>query len=683
MTSTITAKKLPRKLSMHGHERVDNYYWLRDDSKGSKEVLDYLNSENEYCREALAHTENLQKSLYQEIVSRHVKSQVSVPVERKKYCYYHEFSGNAEYPKYWRSVSKSGEQKQLLLDANQRAIEHNYYKLAPIAISEDEHYAAIPEDTNGDRVYSVSIKNINNDSYLPDKLNNTSGEIIWCNSNNCFYYVKMHSETLLPYQVFRHYLGKPQSEDTLVYEEPDQSFYTQIAKSKDKSWIYIYHSSTETNAVSILNADNESSSPKKILPRETGHQYWVEISTEKVFILTNWQAKNFKLVEASLDRVNDKSGWLTIVNHDSEILLEDFELFSEYLVYKQRRRGLLHFTVRELSTGNEQPLAFTERAYSADFKDNTELETGKVRISYTSLTTPESIIEFDLAKATPSILKQESVNGGFLAENYQSSHIEVLVRDGEKVPVTLVYRKDCFQEKENPLFIEGYGAYGINIDPKFSYCRLSLLDRGFVYAFPHVRGSSMLGRDWYEQGKMLNKKNSFSDFIDVTIELTKLGYAASDKVFATGESAGGLLVSAVINQAPQLYKGCSVHVPFVDVLTSMLDESLPLTCGEFDEWGNPKIKEHYEYILSYSPYDQVKRQDYPHMLVTSGLYDSQVQYFEPAKWVAKLRDYKTDNNTLLFNIDMNVGHAGQSGRFNQYREIAMEYAFFLDLLAKG
>ncbi|REL28643.1 S9 family peptidase [Thalassotalea euphylliae] len=683
MVSTLHTKKQPHTLLMHGHERIDNYYWLRDDARQSPEVLAHLEAENTHCQQALAHTQALQATLFEEMVGRQVKARQSVPFKLGDHYYWHEYKGDSEYPIYWRDNSPAKHRLTQILDANTRAQDHAYYDLASIAVSENGVYAVIAEDTNGDRRYQACVLHIEDGTYLSDRLLDNSGEVIWCNSGRCFYYVKMHPQTLLPYQVYRHRLGTAQADDELLYEETDQRFWTQIVKSKDKASIMIYHSSKEASGVSLLDANDDKATLVTLLPKEDDHLCWLELVGDRVFVLSNWQAKNFKITETSLDTLADKSAWRELVPHDQGCLLEGFEVFDQHLAYWQRIKGLPQLMVKDLKSGQVRQLAFNESAFSAYFQDNVDLAAKQVRVNYTSMTTPESVLEFNLASGELKVLQQHAVAGDFNAQDYCCEHIEVAARDGQQVPVTLVFRKDKFSQGTNPILIDGYGAYGLNLDADFSYSRLSLLERGVVYAFCHVRGSSMLGRHWYEQGKMLNKHNTFNDFIDATKALVTLGYGAPDKVLATGESAGGLLIGAVINQAPQLYLACSAHVPFVDVLTTMLDERLPLTCGEYDEWGNPNDKKYHDYILSYSPYDQITRQDYPHLLVTSGLYDSQVQYFEPAKWVAKLREYKTDNNALLFKCDMDVGHGGQSGRFNQYREVALEYAFFLDRLARS
>jgi oligopeptidase B len=674
------AKKIPKVLQHHGVTRVDDYHWLRDDTRTDPVVLAHLAAENHYCDAMLAQTQDLQDSLYQEMLARVAEHQASVPVQRKFYQYWHTFPDTAQYPQFWRAPLTDIAQHSLILDANQRAQAHPYYQLAPLVYSEDEQYVCLAEDTCGDKVYNISVLQLADGSLLADILTETSGDIVWGNDSRHFYYVKVMPGTLQRAQVYRHHLGTAQQQDMLVYAEADPRFYTALRKSIDRSMVFILHHQTETLAVSTLDANHADSAVSTVLLREQGHRYLLEKHGADFFILTNWQAKNFQLVKVAITQAADKSCWQPVVAETADGLLEDMQVFDQHLVYLRRERGLPVYRVLSLQTGYTQVLQFNDQAFSAYFKDNVVMSSPRVRFCYDSLTVPSSIIEFDLNSAEPEIMQQDAILGGFCAANYQSEHLELTARDGAKVPVTLVYRKDQFQRGENPLYLEGYGAYGLNIDAHFRPEQLSLLDRGFVCAFAHIRGSSMLGWHWYEQGKLLHKHNTFHDFIDVTQALVNAGYAAKDKVFAVGESAGGLLIATVINQAPTLYKACAAHVPFVDLVTSMLDDSLPLTCGEYDEWGDPNQQAYFDYMLSYSPYDQVKPQAYPHLLVTAGLYDAQVPYFEPAKWVAKLRACKTDNHQLLFQIDCQAGHNGASGRFDKYRQIALEYAFFLSLL---
>lgn len=695
------AQQVPTALCHHGVTRVDPYFWLRDDSRSDPAVLAHLAAENSYCDAMLAHTHDLQARLYQEMQARVAGTKASVPVQLHKYQYWYSYADGAQYPQFWRAPLNSEAadpnnichslahplatpqpvaEQQLVLDANLRAQGQPYYQWAPLVYSEDERYVCIAEDTRGDSVFDIRILNMDDGQFLADVLTDTSGDIVWGNDSQHFYYVKVIPRTLQRGLVYRHQLGTSQQHDTLVYAEADPGFYTGLRKSKDRSLIFIYHHHHETLSISSIDANRADSDVLPVLERQLGHRYWLEKHGNDFFILTNWQAKNFQLMKVAIDDAADISCWQTVVAEAADGLLEDIQVFDQHIVYGRRERGLSMYRVLCLATGQQKTLHFTDQACMAYFVNNVSMSSRRVRFCYESLTVPSSIIEFDLDTGEPHVLQQDEILGGFCAANYQSAHIELPARDGAKVPVSLVYRKDRFQRGQNPLYLEGYGAYGVNIDPCFRAEQLCLLDRGFVCAFAHVRGSSMLGWHWYEQGKGLHKHNSFNDFIDVTKALVAEGYAASDKVFAVGESAGGLLIAAVMNQAPALYKACAAHVPFVDVLTSMLDDSLPLTAGEYDEWGDPNRPEHFDNILSYSPYDQVKPQAYPHMLVTGGLYDTQVPYFEPVKWVAKLRASKTDQHQLLCQVDLQAGHQGASGRFDKYRQIAREYAFFLSLL---
>jgi len=675
------AEKVPHEMTIHGDTRIDNYYWMRDDERKDPKVLAYLEAENAYTDEMLAHTEDLQQKLFEEMKSRIAKDDNSVPVRDGDYYYSTEMRGDNEYPIYVRSTDFSGTNKQILLNVNELAEGKDYYSVGSLEVSPDDAILAYSEDTVSRRMYEIKLKNMKTGELLPDQIKNTSGDIVWGNDGQHFYYIKKDPETLLGYQVYRHKVGTEQQQDELVYEEQDTTFYTGIRKSKDDSKIYIIHDATESKGVSLIDANDPNAKPVEFVPREDGLEYSIAKHGDDYYVLTNLDAVNFRLMRVSADKLGDKQHWQEVIPHKEDTRLEDIELFDQHLVYKQRQRGLTEVFVRNLNTGDEQELSFRDKAYTLYFYGNKEADNPELRLYYTSMTTPGSHYNVDLNSLDKTLLKQQPVLGDFKPENYASERLFVTARDGAEVPVTLVYRKDKFKKDgANPLYQYGYGSYGSTSEPSFSSNRLSLLDRGFVFAIAHIRGSQMLGRTWYEDGKKLTKQNTFNDFVDVTKSLVEQGYGAEDKVFAMGGSAGGLLMGAVINQAPELYLGVAAHVPFVDVVTTMLDESIPLTTNEFDEWGNPKEKVYYDYMLSYSPYDQISAQDYPNLLVTTGLFDSQVQYFEPAKWVAKLRDYKTDDNLLLFKTEMEAGHGGVSGRFKRLQNTALEYAFFLDLL---
>lgn len=679
--SAPIAKKVPYVIETHGHKRTDNYYWMRDDERKDPEILAHLNAENLYTKAKLAHTQDMQKVLFDEIKSRIVKDDNSVPVKRGQFFYSSENSGDSEYPVHVRSNDFKGTNKTVLLDVNMMAKAHDYFAVTGLSVSPNEHVLAYGQDTVSRRIYTLKFKDLITGKMLSDSLDGTSGSAVWGNDNKTVYYIKKDPQTLLGFQVYRHMLGQPQSSDELIYEEGNKSYYTGIGKSKDGSTIYIAHDSTEASGVSLIDANNPNAQPKRVIERKHGHEYSVAKLGNDFYINTNWNATNFRLMKVAKKDLHDQSKWQDVIPADDNAKLNDFELFNDHLVYNQRDNGLSKITVRTLSTGTERQLSFNDPAYRVSLYGNNELDTDSIRLYYSSMTTPGSHYNYSLENDNKEILKQTKVLGEFNAENYQSERLMITARDGKKVPVSLVYRKNKFKKDgTNPLLQYGYGSYGSTIDPSFSLARLSLLDRGFVYAIAHIRGSEMLGRPWYDDGKKLTKMNTFNDFIDVTKSLVTQEYGNKDNIFAAGGSAGGLLMGAVINMAPELYNGVAAAVPFVDVVTTMLDESIPLTTNEFDEWGNPKEKAYYDYMLAYSPYDQVKAQDYPNVLVTTGLHDSQVQYFEPMKWVAKLREFKTGDNVLVFKTDMESGHGGASGRFKRINKSALQYAFFLDLV---
>ncbi|MCO7226382.1 S9 family peptidase [Pleionea sp. CnH1-48] len=675
------AKKSPHPMDIHGDKRIDDYYWMRDDKREDKEILAHLEAENKYTKAVMAHTEQFQKELYDELIGRLKKDDSSVPALENGYWYSTRYEGDKEYPVFVRNKDKSKQKEEIILDENVLAEGHDYFALSDIEVSPDNKLLAYSTDTLSRRIYTVEFKNLETGEMLADKLTGTDGGIVWANDNQTVFYIKKDPQTLLGYQVYRHKLGTDQKDDVLVYEEKDTSFYTGIGKSKDRSTISIYHSSTTTQGASMINADTPDAEFKPFAPLEENIEYAYGKLGDWFYIRTNWKAKNFRLMKVHKDHTADRSKWEEVIAHNPDVYFQDFELFENYLVTKQKVRGQIQIKTIEWKTGKETPVTFDDDVFVAGFSANYEQNTDTLRLYYSSMTTPSSVYDYNLKTGEKTLRKRDEVIGDFKPENYHSERIFIKASDGVEVPVSIVYRKDKFKKDgTNPIYQYGYGSYGVTIEPSFSASRLSLLDRGVVYAIAHVRGSQMLGRPWYENGKMFNKKNSFTDFVDVTKALVEQKYGAKDKVFAVGGSAGGLLMGAIANMAPKSYLGLAAHVPFVDVVTTMLDESIPLTTNEYDEWGNPNNKDSYDYMLSYSPYDNVKKQDYPHILVTTGLHDSQVQYFEPAKWVAKLRDFKTDDNRLLFDVNMEAGHGGASGRFRRYKEQALEYAFFFDLL---
>lgn len=673
------AEKRPHQMIEHSHERIDNYYWLRDDNRQDQDVLAYLEAENAFTAQTLSHRAGLKSRLFDEIAGRLVADDQSVPVPLGDYEYYREYRQGGEYPIYVRR--KPGDAApEVLLDVNDMAAGFDYFNVGNWSVSQDETKLAYVTDTVSRRIYNLRIKDLAMGADLEDEIEGVSSSLAWDASGKQLYFVRKDPVTLLPYQVYRHTLGQEQASEELVFEERDQSFYTSVYTTRSKKFVVISSHSNDSSEIRVLDATDPAGEPKVISPREPGHEYRIRHAGEHFFIVTNWQAQNFRLMQVHESEIGNKEAWQEVVAHDSSRLITDFEVFEDYLVIAEQFGGLPVIRVMARETGESHFLEFPDEAYSAWLHTNAKLNTTQLRYGYSSLTTPNSVYEYDMVTRDHQLLKADQVLGGFNRDHYESKRIEITARDGTLVPVSIVYRKDQFEKGESPLYVYGYGSYGSSTDPVFSSKRLSLLDRGIVFAIIHVRGGEELGRGWYEDGKLLNKRNTFWDFIDGTRALVAAGYGAADKVIAMGGSAGGLLMGVIANEAPEDYLGIIAHVPFVDVITTMLDESIPLTTGEFMEWGNPNDREYYDYMLSYSPYDQVAAQDYPHMFITAGLHDSQVQYFEPAKWVAKLREMKTDDNLLLFDVDMTTGHSGASGRFERFQADALEYTFVLEIL---
>jgi len=685
MMTPPKAEKRPKTLSIHGETRIDDYYWLRDDDRTDTDVLNYLTAENTWTESALQPHQALRETLYEEMVARIAQQDHSVPYVKHGFRYQTRYEPGNEYAIYLRQPAAEGENWQTLIDGNERAKESEFYTLGGLDISPDNQLMAVSEDFLSRRQYDIRIKNLTDDTWADEVLKNTSGGSEWASDSQTLYYVRKHKKTLLPYQVYRHTVGTDPKTDQLVYEEKDDTFYVGLDKTTSEKYILIHLDSTTTSEVLLLDANDPQAKPQMFLSRRKDHEYGLDHYKEHFYIRSNRDisaskdGQNFGLYK-SADNV--EAQWQTLIAPRAAVMLEGFSLFRDWLVVEEREQGLTHLRQIHWQSGEEKSLAFDDPTYVTWLAYNPDPDTALLRYGYSSMTTPSSLFELNLDTGERMLLKQQVVKN-FEAANYRSESVWVTARDGVKVPVSLVYRRDLFNANSNPLMVYGYGSYGSSMDPAFSGSRLSLLDRGFVFALAHIRGGSELGQQWYEDGKLLNKMNTFHDFIDVTKALVAEGYGVAGQVYAMGGSAGGLLMGAVINQAPELYHGIVAQVPFVDVVTTMLDESIPLTTGEYDEWGNPNDKTFYDYILQYSPYDQVKAQDYPHMLVTTGLHDSQVQYWEPAKWVAKLRDVKTDDNQLLMYTDMDSGHGGKSGRFKAYEDIALEYAFVLALTEKA
>lgn len=672
--SAPIAKKQPHTMTTHGDVRVDNYYWLRDDQRESPEIIEYLTQENDYTKQQLEKGESLKKEIYDELFSRMKQDDESVPYNYNGYTYRSRVVAGKNYSIYERRPVNSQGEWVVLVDGNERAEGTEYYRMGALAISPDNTTLAIAEDRQGRNEFAVSFRKIDESEWQENVLTNTSGNIVWANDNQTLFYVNKDKQTLLPYQVVRHQYGTQQTQDKLVYEEKDDTFYVSLAKSTSKDFILIGITSTETSEYRLIDANQPQNDAKILKPRQVGVEYYPDHFNGKFYIRSNHQHPLFGLYIAD----NISAPWVSFIAPRDGVDLEGFALFNNWLVVEERQNGLVN--IRQISwlTHKENQVSFDDPTYMAWIGNNPEPDTDTLRYGYSSMTTPSSVYEINMLTQEKQLLKQEEVKD-FNKQNYQSERIWVTAQDGVKVPVSLVYRKDLFKHGQNPLLVYGYGAYGYGIDPSFSSSRLSLLDRGFVYAIAHIRGGGDLGKNWYIQGKTIHKMNTFTDFIDATKGLLSEGYGKAGHVYAIGGSAGGLLMGAVVNMAPDLYEGVVSAVPFVDVVTTMLDPSIPLTTGEYDEWGNPENEEDYWRIKAYSPYDNIKAQHYPHILVTTGLHDSQVQYWEPAKWVAKLRDIKQGNSLLLLETNMNAGHGGKSGRFNALDDIAQEYSFILML----
>ena len=661
--------------------RSDEYYWLRDDARESPRVLDYLSRENAYTKAMLAPHAALEEALYEELIARLPPEDASVPVWYRGFWYYTRFEEGKEYPIYARRQGSMNAPEQILLDGNELAKDEEYFEIGDYAVSPDTNLLAYTLDVVGRRQYVLHIKDLRDGRTLADDVENVEAQIVWAADNRTILYIEKDPVTLLSVRLRAHRLGTEQATDRLVYEEPDHSYYLSVDKSRSEEFLLVCSSSTDQSEWRYIHADDPQLCCHVVLPRESGHEYDVEHLDEDFIIRTNWNAPNFRIVRAPIVTAGDKPTWQDVVAHRDEAFVEDFEVSSRYLAVNERSGGLLKIRIREWrgdgDFAGDTVIESGEPSYAMTIVPIPDIDSCVLRYAYTSLTTPRTVYDYDMATRERQWKKTEVVLGGFDAKNYQTQYLFAAARDGALIPVSLAYRKSTLLDGSAPLYLHGYGAYGYCVNPRFRTSWVSLMDRGFVVAIAHVRGGQEMGRKWYDDGRLLKKQNTFTDFIDVTDELVRKGYAARDKVCAQGGSAGGLLMGAVANMAPERYRAIVARVPFVDVVTTMLDESIPLTTNEFDQWGDPRQKTYYDYMLSYSPYDNVRAQNYPAMLIFTGLWDSQVQYYEPAKWVAKLRARKTDHNALLFSVDMNAGHGGKSGRFQSYRETAREYAFLL------
>jgi oligopeptidase B len=663
--------------------RIDNYYWLRDDSRSRPDVLAYLKAENTYYAAMTEHTKPLQDTLYNEMIGRLKQDDSTVPVKYKHFYYYTRYEKGAEYPVYARRYGSENAAEQVMLDGSVMAHGHDFFQIGEQKISPNEQILAYAEDTVGRRQYTIRFKDMTTGKTLPDEIRNTPASMAWADDNKTLFYVEDDPITLLTVRVKKHTLGSDSAKDPVVYEERDHSYYLGVDRSGDGKYIVIDESSTLSSEIRFIPANQPRTHFRVLAPREHDLEYHADHTGRRWVIRTNWNAQNFRLMQVDDAHVGYKRRWHELVPTSKAVFIGGFTLFKDYLAIGERSDGLQRILIKPWHGGRDYFVESDDGDYTATIGDNREQDTDTLRYDFSSLVTPNTVYDLDMKTGARTLKKRDAVLGGYDPANYIAERVWAPARDGTKIPVSLLYRKGFKRDGSASLYQYGYGAYGISIDPRFSSPRISLVDRGFVYAIAHVRGGEEMGRDWYENGKLLHKKNTFTDFIDVTDYLVKQGYAAKDKTFAEGGSAGGLLMGAVANMAPQDYRGIVAHVPFVDIVTTMLDESIPLTTNEFDEWGNPKDTLYYNYMLSYSPYDNVVAQTYPAMLVTTSLWDSQVQYYEPTKWVAKLRALKTDKNPLLLKINMEAGHGGASGRYQRYRDVAEEFAFVLDQLPKA
>ncbi|BFM44503.1 oligopeptidase B [Flavobacterium sp. CFS9] len=672
------AKEVPKSLKKHKETRVDNYFWLND--RENPEVIDYLNQENAYYQSMTLHTKGLQEDLYEEMKGRIKEDDSSVPYFYNGYYYITRFETGEDYPIFARKKGSLSAEEEILFNCNELAKGHAYFKLGGLSISPDNKFASFGVDIVGRRIYTIQFKNLETGEILPDRIENATGGSVWANDNKTVFYTKQDEVTLRADKIFRHKLHTDATKDVLVFNETDDTFNVSVSKEKSRKYIVIGSGSTLTTEYRILNSDNPDGEFEVFQTRVRGLEYSISHYEDSFYILTNKdKATNFKLMKTPENKTG-KRNWVDLIPHREDVLLEDIEIFKNYLVVEERSNGLNHIRIMPWNGEPDYYLPFGSETYNAYTTTNVDFDTDILRYSYQSLATPSSVIDFNMKTKTKEVLKEQEVLGGkFDKENYIEERVWATARDGVKVPISMIYRKGLERNGKNPLLLYAYGSYGITMDTYFSSTRLSLLDRGFVYAIAHIRGGEDLGRQWYEDGKLLKKKNTFTDFIDCSKFVINEKFTSSKHLYAEGGSAGGLLMGVISNEAPELYNGVIAQVPFVDVITTMLDDSIPLTTGEYDEWGNPNNKKYYDYMLSYSPYDNVKAQNYPNMYVSTGLHDSQVQYWEPAKWVAKLRNLKTNNNLLFLDTNMDAGHGGASGRFEALKDLAKEFSFLLDL----
>jgi oligopeptidase B len=672
------AKQIPKNLTIHDDVRVDEFYWLND--RENPEVIDYLNKENDYYDAHTAHTKKFQTSLFEEMKSRIKEDDSSVPYKYNGYWYITKYQKGKDYPIYTRKKETLEAAEELLFDCNEMAKDHSYFRLVGLNINLNNDLVSYGIDTTGRRQYTLHIKDLKTNKIFKDEISNTTGGSTWANDNKTLFYTQKDETTLRSEAIYKHQLNTDQKSDVLIYEETDDTFGVSVYKTKSDKYLVIASYSTLTTEYQILKADTPNGDFKVFQPRTRGLEYGISHFEDSFYIVSNADgAQNFKLSKTS-ETQTEKQYWKDVIPHRESVLLEDIDIFKDFLVVSERENGLNHIHIKRWDGTDSYYLPFESETYTAYTTTNIDFNTTILRYGYQSLTTPSSVIDFDMVTKTKTIQKEQEVLGGkFKKENYTSERLWATATDGTQIPISLIRHVDTKKSSKTPLLLYAYGSYGSTIDPYFSTVRLSLLDRGFVYAIAHIRGGQYLGRQWYEDGKLFKKKNTFSDFVDCSKYLIKNNYTSAEHHYAMGGSAGGLLMGAVINLAPELYNGVVAQVAFVDVVTTMLDDSIPLTTGEYDEWGNPNEKDYYDYMKSYSPYDNVTNKLYPNMLVTTGLHDSQVQYWEPAKWVARLRAQDKNSSQLYLQTNMEAGHGGASGRFEALKEVAAEYAFLLDL----
>jgi len=681
-TQAPMAERIPYQLKEHNDIRVDDYYWLKE--RENPEVIDYLERENDYFKKMTSDSESFREDLFEELKSRIKEDDESVPYFFNGYWYITRFEKGQQYPVYTRKKDSLSATEEILFDCNKMAEGLDYFRLVGMNVSPDNTKVVYGVDTESRRKYTLYVKDLLTEEVLPTKIENTTGGSAWALDNEHFFYVYKNPKTLRSEQIFRHNIKSPTKDDTLIYHEKDETFSVYVRESKSMEYIFISSYSTLTTEHQFIEADQPLSAFKTIQPRLRGLEYSVGQFEDHFYILTNQDdSKNYKIVKTPIDKPSMEH-WETILEHREEVLIEDFEIFKEYWVITERKQGLTKIRIQRWDQKEDYFLPIEGETYSLYVGFNPSFDTTTLRYGFTSLTTPSSVLEFDMTDQSKTLLKQQEVmDANFDSNNYVEKRVWATARDGVKVPISVVHHKDTELNEETPFLLYAYGSYGSTIDPRFSSTRLSLLDRGFVFGIAHIRGSEYLGRQWYEDGKLLKKKNTFNDFIDCSKFLIENNYTSASHLHALGGSAGGLLMGVIVNDAPDLYRSVTAAVPFVDVVTTMLDSSIPLTTGEYDEWGNPNDKEFYDYMKSYSPYDNVKAQSYPNLLITAGYHDSQVQYWEPAKWAAKLRALKTDTNVLFLNTNMEAGHSGASGRFDALKETAKEFAFMLQLEGKA